>query len=322
MIKQQFSSIHPGTVYKNYKELCEAIGEKPKAGDSKRKQLREIEKWLKLRKEGWTYTVEEVYETKTIGVSNLPPIQHKPPKPKRGRPRKIKKEKPMTPKIEPEQLPELPIPIKTDAAPISRIKIGQVFPNDTTFYDFLGIDYDDLSPGHKRQVKKAIKASIEWKEYKNGKIEITDVRSEYLLFNPQCQSIPNFLFLKPGDEVAIYFCKVESRYPRDRVARKGIVKEILPNGYITVESKPIVPEERTEWIFDPQCWCIHYFDVHLFLCTPDFEEFYDTDGSKYLKWYAKRVLPNILPNMDTDFLRTLYQIILQPTRQETEEQNE
>lgn len=97
MIKQQFSSIQPGAVYKNYKELCEAIGEKPKAGDSKRKQLREIEEWIKLRKEGWTYTVEEVYEVRNIDLSLPQPktqnkLTKKPvtEKKKRGRPKKEK----------------------------------------------------------------------------------------------------------------------------------------------------------------------------------------------------------------------------------------
>lgn len=97
MIKDQFSSIHPGAAYKNYKELCEAIGEKPKTGNSRPKQLREIEEWLKLRKEGWTYIVEEVYEVRNVTIL-LP--QNKPQskstkklpteKKKRGRPKKEK----------------------------------------------------------------------------------------------------------------------------------------------------------------------------------------------------------------------------------------
>lgn len=97
MIKEQFSSIQPGAVYKNYKELCEAIGEKPKAGDSKKKQFREIEEWVKLRKEGWTYTVEEVYDVRNITlVLSQPKTQNKSTKEptaekkKRGRPKKEK----------------------------------------------------------------------------------------------------------------------------------------------------------------------------------------------------------------------------------------
>lgn len=97
MVKQQFSSIQPGAVYKNYKELCEAIGEKPKTGNSRPKQLREIEEWLKLRKEGWKYIVEEVYEVRNVTIF-LPPGKaqvkptKKPPteKKKRGRPKKEK----------------------------------------------------------------------------------------------------------------------------------------------------------------------------------------------------------------------------------------
>ena len=97
MIKDQFSSIQPAAVYKNYKELCEAIGEKPKTGNSRPKQLREIEEWLKLRKEGWKYIVEEVYEVRNITIS-LPPAKtqaksaKKPytEKRKRGRPKKEK----------------------------------------------------------------------------------------------------------------------------------------------------------------------------------------------------------------------------------------
>ena len=85
MVKQQFSSIQPGAVYKNYKELCEAIGEKPKTSDSKRKQLREIEEWIKLRKEGWTYIVEEVYEKRKISFTAAP-IEKSTEKKKRGRP--------------------------------------------------------------------------------------------------------------------------------------------------------------------------------------------------------------------------------------------
>ena len=89
MIKEQFSSIQPGAVYKNYKELCEAIGEKPKAGDSKKKQLREIEEWLKLCKDGWTYIVEEVYEKRVINLTATP-IEKAPAKKKRGRLTKTK----------------------------------------------------------------------------------------------------------------------------------------------------------------------------------------------------------------------------------------
>lgn len=55
-------NIKVGDVFKNYKELCIALGTEPKDGSSKPKQLKEIETLLKFHKDGWKHIIDEIYE--------------------------------------------------------------------------------------------------------------------------------------------------------------------------------------------------------------------------------------------------------------------
>ena len=49
--------------YKNYKELCEAMGWKPVGGDTKVKHLKELGSICKYHKDGYKFIIKEVYET-------------------------------------------------------------------------------------------------------------------------------------------------------------------------------------------------------------------------------------------------------------------
>lgn len=49
--------------YSNYKELCNTLGITPKSGNSKKAQLKEIERYCKISKIGYSYTIEEIYDT-------------------------------------------------------------------------------------------------------------------------------------------------------------------------------------------------------------------------------------------------------------------
>ena len=49
--------------YKNYKELCRAMGWKPVGGDTKVKHLKELESICKYHKDGYKFIIKEVYET-------------------------------------------------------------------------------------------------------------------------------------------------------------------------------------------------------------------------------------------------------------------
>lgn len=59
-----------GMVLKNYKELCEVLGEKIKGGKSKTLQLKELERFIKYRKEGNKFIIEEVFETPKEKIDN------------------------------------------------------------------------------------------------------------------------------------------------------------------------------------------------------------------------------------------------------------
>ena len=58
--------LEQGKFYKNYKELCEAIGWKITDGNSKKKQLAELEKYCKYIKTGNKFYISEVYEQPPI----------------------------------------------------------------------------------------------------------------------------------------------------------------------------------------------------------------------------------------------------------------
>lgn len=51
-----------GMVIKNYKEMCELLGEKSEAGNSKKAQLREWERFFKYHKEGHKIVIDKLYD--------------------------------------------------------------------------------------------------------------------------------------------------------------------------------------------------------------------------------------------------------------------
>lgn len=50
-----------GQVIKNYKELCTLLGIEPCAGNSKKSQLKELERFISYHKEGNKFIVDEIY---------------------------------------------------------------------------------------------------------------------------------------------------------------------------------------------------------------------------------------------------------------------
>jgi len=64
-------NIKAGDIYKNYKELCAVLEEVPKAGDSKIKQLKEMESLFQFHKDGWKYIIDEIYEKPKIAPATL-----------------------------------------------------------------------------------------------------------------------------------------------------------------------------------------------------------------------------------------------------------
>ena len=57
------SNLHVGQVFKNYKELCHALGEPIKNGASKRAQLKEWERYFSYVKNGHKFIITEIFET-------------------------------------------------------------------------------------------------------------------------------------------------------------------------------------------------------------------------------------------------------------------
>jgi hypothetical protein len=51
-----------GTSFKNYREMCAIIGLDVCTGNSKTSQIKELERYFKLKKEGQSYLIEEKYE--------------------------------------------------------------------------------------------------------------------------------------------------------------------------------------------------------------------------------------------------------------------
>lgn len=54
--------IEVGMIVKNYKEMCELLGEKTKGGDSKKAQLKEWNRYFRYSKDGNKFIIEEIYE--------------------------------------------------------------------------------------------------------------------------------------------------------------------------------------------------------------------------------------------------------------------
>lgn len=72
------SNIHVGQVFKNYKTLCQALGEPIKAGDSKKAQIKEWERYFLFKRDGHKYIITEIFETpkekqdkRLLGNSNV-----------------------------------------------------------------------------------------------------------------------------------------------------------------------------------------------------------------------------------------------------------
>lgn len=65
----KIKDISVGQVFKNYPALCEALGEKTKTGNAKIAQLKEFERFLLLDKNGYKFTVKEIYKTPKISTS-------------------------------------------------------------------------------------------------------------------------------------------------------------------------------------------------------------------------------------------------------------
>ncbi|RKJ60837.1 hypothetical protein D7X33_27380, partial [Butyricicoccus sp. 1XD8-22] len=51
-----------GQVYKSYRQVCEALGEKVKAGDSKYSQLKEWERYFKYDKDGNKFIITDIFD--------------------------------------------------------------------------------------------------------------------------------------------------------------------------------------------------------------------------------------------------------------------
>lgn len=51
-----------GQIIKNYKELCNLIGEKPLTSNSKKSQLKELERYVSYHNEGHKFIIDEIYE--------------------------------------------------------------------------------------------------------------------------------------------------------------------------------------------------------------------------------------------------------------------
>jgi len=62
--------IEVGQIYKNYKSLCEALEQKPKAGNSKKSQIKEWERFFNYKKEGHAFVITEIYSAPTPKVDN------------------------------------------------------------------------------------------------------------------------------------------------------------------------------------------------------------------------------------------------------------
>lgn len=62
----ELSNIQVGNTYKNYKLLCETLGEPIKAGNMKIAQIKEWERFFKFTKQGHKFIIEEVYDKPLI----------------------------------------------------------------------------------------------------------------------------------------------------------------------------------------------------------------------------------------------------------------
>lgn len=62
----KIESLFEGLIIKNYKELCSILEIKVEAGNSKKAQLKELERFIKYHKEGNKFIIDEVYNENSI----------------------------------------------------------------------------------------------------------------------------------------------------------------------------------------------------------------------------------------------------------------
>lgn len=65
------SSLHPGDTFKNYKELCSVLQISPKEGNSKKKQLKEIESVITYHKLGRTFIIDSINNVADAPIIDL-----------------------------------------------------------------------------------------------------------------------------------------------------------------------------------------------------------------------------------------------------------
>lgn len=71
VIQININNLKEGQTIKNYKELCNILEVKISNGNSKIKQIKEMDHYFKYRKEGNKYIIEEIYINPTISINEL-----------------------------------------------------------------------------------------------------------------------------------------------------------------------------------------------------------------------------------------------------------
>ena len=67
----KIENLHEGQVFKNYKELCAALGLEVVGGNQKKSQIKDIKRYCSFSRDGYKYIIDEIYDV---------------PKPKEGAP--------------------------------------------------------------------------------------------------------------------------------------------------------------------------------------------------------------------------------------------
>lgn len=66
----KLENIKQGMIVKNYKEMCNLLGEKVMAGNSKNSQLKEWERYFEYHKQGYSFIIDNIFETPLEKVKN------------------------------------------------------------------------------------------------------------------------------------------------------------------------------------------------------------------------------------------------------------
>jgi hypothetical protein len=66
----KIENLKEGMVFKNYKELCEALGEKTKSSNSKNKQLKNWSRYFEYEKNKTFYTIKKIYNVPRIATDD------------------------------------------------------------------------------------------------------------------------------------------------------------------------------------------------------------------------------------------------------------